>query len=110
MRIVDDCTGFRCGKCKANAVKEASGSARFFTKYGGLAGPVVLAVFLIVILCGCCLACAAASEARNTRRGGGRDAAPNEETPLVPQGLVPQNSGGVQMQRQGVAKPKPKAK
>jgi hypothetical protein len=107
LRVVDPCTGFRCGQC--TATKTGAAAAKKAAKLGkgqgknasSLAGPILIVLFAILVLLGCCLAMAT-QDPRGRRyvgRSGGGGGLRNEELPLLPRGVTAMpKKGGITSQ------------
>ena len=81
VRVVADCTGFRCGQCKANTLHKAKPKSRLETESASLAGPLILGTFMLLLSAACCIACAVNEPRR--RRGSLLRGGAEEETPLL---------------------------
>ena len=107
LRVVDTCTGFRCGQCAATktgaaAAKKAARQGKGQGKNASsLAGPILIVLFAILVFLGCCLAMAT-QDPRGRRyvgKGSGGGGLRNEELPLLPRGVTPMpKKGGVTSQ------------
>lgn len=86
VKVVQECTGWRCGGCSGHSVAGAPPGAAKAAKakhdeessVERMAGPMALSLFLLIVCCGCCMACASAEEKSRKR------ASMQEDTPLVP--------------------------
>ena len=89
LRVVDTCTGFRCGRCiTATSASGAKHTVSTRKNPARLAGPILISLFVFIVLLGCCLALAT-QEPRGRRFASSRGGLRQEEMPLLQRGVMP---------------------